>query len=512
MRMIDIRGMDGGVYTRASEDRAAGSRLEGISVAGQEDDAAERAEELGVNLVETYCDNNISASKYSTKQRKGWARMLHDLEAGRFKVLFMWENSRGSRKLREWAEFLDLVEEKKILIHVISHNRTYDPTNQHDWEALASDGVKSASESNRTSSRVRRGVKKARKLGRPLGMPPFGWMSEYDPKTGKMITWAPVGREQAVVREMYERVLSGDAILTLTRDLARRCDLPESDPAWVPRTKRGKRWQAASVRTLLLSPTHIGKYYVKSPEGRRELTQGAWGAAIDEDLWWRVHQILTDPERKMTRPGRSKHLLTNIARCSVCRSVMGASGSGSGHAVMRCLGYNEDGSPGPGGGHVSVKIEWIEDHVRDELVRRLCDRKLVSDLSAASTGEQASAQAKAAELRAELTANLALVRPGGLTVAEYLAIKEEYEPEIARLNEIGSAGMETGAIIAVELLREADAAGVLEEDLPGVMRDAIEETPIPGQRALVRALTKSITIRPGRRGARSLDPDRVEIL
>jgi site-specific DNA recombinase len=510
--MIDIRGEDGGAYVRSSVDKGAGSALEGISVSGQEDEAADCADELGVNLVEVYNDNNLSASKYAKKKRGNWDRMLADIESGRLKVIIMWELSRGSRKFSEWALFLDLIEAKGVAVHAISHSRTYDPSNHKDMEVLQQEGVKAATESNQTSMRVRRGVRKARRLGRPLGMPPFGWTSEYDSKSGKMLTWVTVPREQTVLREMYQRIVSGEAVLTLTRDLARRCDLAEGDPEWVPRSRRGHRWQMASVRTLLLSPTHVGKYWGKDEDGKKTLVQGAWEPAIEEELWWRVRQILTAPERKKTRPGSAKHLLTNIARCSVCDSVMGATRGTGRHLVLRCLGYDQDGSPGSGGGHVSIKMEWIDAYVRDEIVDRMCVGDIVADLTAETSEDQAAAWARAAEIRSDIAEMQELAQSRKIkprACADFIA---EWEPEAKRLEEQANAGLRAGALIVRELLRESKTAGITREELRQVLLRAWEKIPIQGRKDTVRALTKSVTVHPGRRGARAFDPARVEVV
>ncbi len=510
--MIDIRGADGGAYTRASSDKAAGGTLEGISVSGQEDEARDRAEELGVNLVEVYNDNNISASKYGKKKRDNWERMLADIASGRLKVIIVWELSRGSRRFSEWALFLDLIEEHGVAVHAISHDRTYDPSNHKDMEVLQQEGVKAATESNQTSMRVHRGVRKARRLGRPLGMPPFGWTSKYDPQSGKMVTWVPMEQEQRVLREMYGRIMNGEAVISLTRDLARRCDLSESDPDWVPLSRRGHRWQAAGVRKLLLSPTHVGKYWGKDENGKKALVSGAWGPGIDEDLWWRVRQILTAPERKMTRPGASKHLLTNIARCAVCESVMGATRGTGGHFILRCLGYEQDGSPGVSSGHVSVKMEWIDGYVRDEIINRMCVKGIAAELTADVNEDQAEASARAAEIRSDIAAMRELLQGRQIKPREYSDFVNEWEPEAKRLEEQATAGVEAGALIVLGMLQEADAAGLGEVELRQALLRAWDKIPVQGRKDTVRALTKSITVHPGRRGARSFDPARVEII
>ncbi|MFI8091612.1 recombinase family protein [Streptomyces sp. NPDC086080] len=69
-----------------------------------------------------YIDDGISASKYGRKKRGDFARLVKDLTSGAFTddVLIIWESSRGSRKVSEWAYLIELCEEQGKLIHVTS--------------------------------------------------------------------------------------------------------------------------------------------------------------------------------------------------------------------------------------------------------------------------------------------------------------------------------------------------------------------------------------------------------
>jgi DNA invertase Pin-like site-specific DNA recombinase len=520
--VIDLRGREAAAYVRVSDDKAAGSDLEGTSGEGQEDEAYEVAAEYGLHLPEAriFNDNDIGASSYSRKKRRDeWDKLLRCMEAGAVSVLIMWECSRGTRRHLEWANFLDLIERRHILVYAINKGRALDPRDPGDWEILAQEGVKATSEANQISTRVRRGVRKARRKGRPLGMPPFGWRSEYNDKTGKMITWLPVPGKIEIVQEMYRRFVAGETLHDIARDLNRRADLPEGDPDRAPLTKQGKHWQITSVRSVLATPTHIGKFWGAPDEnGRRKLVDGAWEGVVDEEHWWSAHSILTSPERKHSRPTKAKYLLSGIARCAECGSKMGYARNVKADPMYRCRGMNDDHTPMPrkrqpgdmGPKHAMIKMEWLDDHVRDEVIDRMCVEGLIEDLTAESSEEQAAAGAKAAEIRADIAAMGALVQSRDIRPAEFADFRATWEPEAARLEEAASAGREAGAVIVLGLLREAREAGVA--DLKKVLLRAWEDIPLQGRKDTIRALTKSVRVFPGRRGARSFDSSRVEIL
>ncbi|HEX2297580.1 MAG TPA: recombinase family protein, partial [Pseudonocardiaceae bacterium] len=120
------------------------------SLAEQHADHQRTASEHGWILgPDSYRDASISASRYSRKARDGFDRLIADLDADRFgaQMLMLWESSRGSRRVGEWVNMLDLCEQRGIRIHVFTHNRNYDPANGRDCRSLLEDAVDSEYES-----------------------------------------------------------------------------------------------------------------------------------------------------------------------------------------------------------------------------------------------------------------------------------------------------------------------------------------------------------------------------
>lgn len=524
--MIDLRGKPGSAYLRASDDKGRGTEFEEFSISGQYDDVVDIADEIGVVLPpeRIYSDNDMSASKFGkerrkTKRRDDWDKLLQAIEDNTFKVLILWECSRGSRDHLEWAQFLDLIVKKRILVYVVTKNRALDPTDSEDWEILANEGVKSASESNKISARVHRGVRRARRRGRPLGLPPFGWVSEYDQKSGKMVTWVPVEPAISLAREMVNRVAAGETLVRIAVDLNERNELPEDDPRWAPRTRRGSRWTPSAIKNVVSSPTHIGKRWIEK-DGKTTLVDGMWGSAIDEDLWWRSYNRLHSRTHRRpagaSRPGAWQYLLSGVARCGVCGAFMKSKQGERGQKALQCSGLNDDLSPKPRqvwgddtrptqGAHVTVVMLWADTLVRDTVVERMMDENIIRDLTADTGEEEAKARAAAATIRAEIETWKQLAMERAIEASEYREYKERWEPEAARLEDAAASGMRPGAATALKMLREAEEAGVVDDLLREALTRTWEKIPLHAKRDLVALFIESITVNRGRRGARQLD-------
>lgn len=124
-----------------------------------------------------YRDADRSASGYAKRTREDFARLVTDLETDEFHadVLAIWESSRGSRRVGEWVELVDICKEKDVRIWVTTHGRLYDPNNARDRRTLLEDAVDAEYESDKISERRRRSVRAAAEEGRPHGKNIYGY-------------------------------------------------------------------------------------------------------------------------------------------------------------------------------------------------------------------------------------------------------------------------------------------------------------------------------------------------
>ncbi len=295
-------------------------------------------------LGEPYAEAEaISASRFSSKRRPDFDRLCADLEAGTFgaDLLILWESSRGSRKLSEWAAFLELLEGSGVLVHVTSHGHTYDLSRPRDRRSLQEDGVDSEYESGKTSERVRRAMTGNATAGKPHGRVPYGYRRRYDPVTRKLIAQEPDPGEAAVVREMYERLRQGHSLKAIAADLNDRGVRTRPPQPCGESCKRkhehvqpgtpGREWSPQHVRNVVLRPLYgalrvhqPGKHHGTYLGPLDEATAATWPPLVDSRTFYAVRELLLSPARTTTRAGRGVHLLSMIAVCGVCGSPLSA--------------------------------------------------------------------------------------------------------------------------------------------------------------------------------------------
>ncbi|MBR7672947.1 recombinase family protein [Streptomyces daliensis] len=312
-----------------SEDGSRDSR----SVDSQHADNTEGCEEHGITLGVPYTDNGISASRFSTKSRDDFVRLVADLENDMFgaEVLVLWENSRGSRKVSEWALLIELLEAKGVRVFVTCDNRLYDPAVPADRKILQSAAIDSEQESYKTSMRNRRTAKREAQKGRPYGRAPQGYMPVYDPQTGDLVNWVENPDESHVPKQLFTRLRKGHSLRSIAKDFEKRGY----------RTRTGKPFSEQHLRDMALRPTY-GGYRGHSPKSRGnsfkakhqqvELAKATWDGLVDEETFWAVRRMLLAPERRTTRTGRAKYELTGTITCGVC----------SGKTTIKTKGYQCD--------------------------------------------------------------------------------------------------------------------------------------------------------------------------
>lgn len=291
-----------GIFGRQSRNKAK-------SIAEQIATGHAVAAENGWPVAKVY-EEGTSASRYARKRREVWRACLADIGAGAFEVLILWEASRGDRTLTSWSAFLDLCRERGVQVYVITDERLYDPSKARDWKTLATAGVDSAGESDLLSVRVKRGHDGAAAAGRPgHGRVPYGYRRTYDPRSGALVGQEPDPVAAPVVREVFTRLASGEAISAVVDDFNTR---------GVP-TAGAARWYRVRVRDLATNPTYIA---LRTHNGIAYA--GCWEPLVDPALFYAVARILGDPKRVTTRPGKARHLLSYLGTCGVCGAPLTA--------------------------------------------------------------------------------------------------------------------------------------------------------------------------------------------
>jgi site-specific DNA recombinase len=418
----------------------------------------------GWTLAGEYHDDS-SASRYRTKERDDWARLLADLAAGALDVLVLWKPARGSRDAIEWLQMLEGCRSRGTRIHVMAHRRTYDLSLPSDWETLAVEGIKSASYSDQLSEDVTRGVREAAIVGAPHGRVAFGHDAVYDPVTGR--PGRVPNAHAPIVREIIERLDKLTPISALEREFRER-GLPSPS---------GKPWRRNTIRILATNLAYIG---IRRHEGEDHRAQ--WPAIVDEEMFWRVQALLNQPERKTTRPGSAKYLLSYIATAPCGAHIQRVSGKPGALDRYACTQN----------GCVSIVRGEVDEIVEEVILGRLA----LPDARAVFTEDDTktkAAKAEASRYRAQLEeARVSYESPDGIS-ADALARKERS---------------------LLPLIKEADArarpvgtAGVLEELLSAEeLRAAWQGLEMAARRSVVALLVQVRIGPPAQRGRRTADP------
>lgn len=429
------------IYARVSKDKNERASVTDQETAGRSIIAAEGWELAGVSK-----DNDRGASRYSRGDRPGWDEVRAALGRGEFGVLILWETSRGDRKLSQWAAFLDACRDRGVLIHVISHGRTYDLKNARDYRSLAEDGVDNAYETDRHSGRVKRGINGARLRGQPHGMTPYGYRRDYHPKTGKFVTLRIEPAEAEVVREIIRRIGHYEPVKTIARDLEER-GVP--GPA-------GGGWDPSTMRYLAKNPLYTG--HLRLADG--SLKDGDWPAIITVADWNAAVVVLAG--RGGTRPGKQRHLLTGLGECHHC----------GGGLVARMRRGNPEYSCKKGCFYCPQ--EWLNEWVSEVICARLA-RPDARDLFRSDDKRSAELQIKLTELERRHEEFAVRAARGKLSATALERIEEELLPEIEAVRR------ERDALSLPPALREILTA-------PDV-RKAWAGMDIRAQRAIIAAVT-----------------------
>ncbi|MFC3982294.1 recombinase family protein [Streptosporangium jomthongense] len=418
-----------------------------------------------------YRDNDLSASRYSTKERPDWLALEKELNSGQLDVLLIWETSRAWRKLSEWVLLVDTCRDNKVLIHVTSHGRTYDPTQRRDRKTLIEEGVDSEDETEKTSERVKRAMEANRQQGRPHSRPPYGYAIEVDPTNHRAKIRVPVPELAPIVHEIIRRVARSEPVSAIAKDLnLRGIDSPSVAQGLKPHPRsQGKpQWSPAMVRKICTNEAYIGK---------RGLVDATWPPIVEdegfEELFWKANNLIKDPERKTTKPGRAKYLLAFLGRCGVCNEYLTRMGGREGPDRYKCYAAT---------GCVTIRMDWVDAAIGEAICNRLAKGDVLEQLT---TRDNKDLYAELEELRADHQTALDLRSRKKLSL---LALSQEEERILPRIEEIEKALRPVTLPQCIEDLTK-DAQGNLQ-----IIRTRWNRLDIPAKKDVVRTLIESIRI------------------
>jgi DNA invertase Pin-like site-specific DNA recombinase len=388
------------LYCRVSLDQDGTEK----SVNDQEIEGRAWVRQEGALLEErhVYRDSDRSASRFATKQRESFNRLLDDIDNGELDAVWFWELSRQQRRLDVFAKLRDLCRERGVMW--VIRDRVYDPSSYADMMAAGVLSLVAENESELTSQRVQRGKHSSAHRGRPAGKVPYGYRRIWNPETGKWERDEPLlydgnghpvdDSPAAVVREIYDRIAAGESLTKIRQDLNDRGI----------RSARGYPWDNYKIRYIALSPTYLGHrvyrvdehYTSRSGDRSKAVLPGVeaqWPPLVDPETYWTVHRILTDPKRRTTRlgPRTGQHLLTALGRCAECGGKFVRRRAPANHKrtehtwIYSCRDRN----------CVGISVVALDEYVEKVVVAWLSDPAVAADLTQNADNSAAAKQARA---------------------------------------------------------------------------------------------------------------------
>ena len=412
-----------------------------------------------------YQDNNRSAWR-KDKIRPAWEAMFADIEAGRINAAVIYHGDRLIRQPRDLERLIDMAEARGVKL--ASPTGLRDLGNRDDHFILRIEAAMACRESDNTSRRRKAQYDRWRREGkvRPGGRGGRAYGFESDG-----VTHIPA--EVAYLREMARRVLAGETVGSICRDVSARG----------ARTPAGREFEHGTMRKMLARPRYAGLM----PDGE---SKGAWEPVLDRETWERVRMVL---DVKAARFGYATNarrwLLSGIAVCGAPKDDGGTCGAPMRMKPSKGRG-REDYAKGyacdaEGCGKVYRNAPHLDAYVASCVIARLANPL--------NPGGRPPAEDHAAEW-AILSRERA---DADDLLADYKASAGRARSLMARLDQIDARMAELRA-------RDAgDSRARLLERYAGLTREQWEDddlTPLPVRRALVSACFRVVVLPASGRG------------
>ena len=459
------------VYVRISQDRTEA----GLGVGRQLADCRKWAQDNGVQVAEVYEDNDISA--YGGKVRPAYRQLCSDLRDGVRDGVIVWKPDRLHRSPRELEDFIDIMESTGAeYVSVLGGNWDLSTSSGRTIARIL--GAVARQESDDKSERISRKHLELAQQGKPKGGGSRGF--------GYTIDYKVIPAEAVVVKELAKRVLAGEALGALCREL---------DARGVSTVKGGK-WRATSLKDLLISHRIAGlRVHRGNVVGKAQ-----WEPIISVHESARLRTLLTDPARRSTRPPRS-YFLTGLVVCGRCGSPMTGVAHMQARSKAKARGEKTrryicvSGSSRKGCGGTMISADRLEEFISESIFDVLDSAEAIVALNA-----------------------------GGSNLVDAEVAQKELEDDFLQLDEFATmlgqrdlTPQEWKAATAPVKARIAEnekRLAAVEGPLPAIDPKARENWatyPAPRRRAIVAAYAETITIGPGTNTGPKFDRGRISV-
>ena len=323
----------GAAYIRVSDERQ-----DEYSPDSQLKKIREYAAREGYYIPDEYVFYDDGISGRTVKKRGDFNRMIGMAKEKDhpFETIFVWKFSRFARNQEEAMVYKNLLRKHGTSVVSVS-----EPVPEGPFGSLIERIIEWMDEfySINLAAEVTRGMTEKASRGEPNTPPPFGYYM-------KDKRWYPDEEAAKIVREVFERFVSGEGMRSIAMDLGKRG----------VRTKFGGMPENRFIDFMLNNPTYIGMIRW-SLDGTRAVSKrdyhnesvmivpGQHEPIISVELWEAAQERIKELHKKYPKNARREqqveYMLKGLVRCSACGSTLaaGAMGKRDKCRSIQCCNY-----------------------------------------------------------------------------------------------------------------------------------------------------------------------------
>lgn len=351
--------MRAAIYLRISQDRTG----EEAGVTRQLEDCVKLVDALHWTLVETFTDNDVSATNRK-KVRKEYKRLLASVKAGELDAIVCWHPDRLYRDPRDLEELIDTIEKQKITVRPVQAGELDLSTASGRGMARILGSI-SKMEGELKSERWRRSVRQRRENGQVHNFGPRLFGYHRDGTINKT--------EADLIRVIATALIEGESLRGLTKKVNELGAV----------TTLGNPWSTQGLKATLTNRRLTGASVLNGDV----VGVGQWEPILDDETFEQVQAIFKVRREAGPRPPRVS-LLLGVVHCGLCETPLKSGRLGPSHGKRRIYRCSAPPS-GQGCGKISVGAEPVEEYVEDVAKSRAADaavRARVNALSEAAGG------------------------------------------------------------------------------------------------------------------------------
>lgn len=429
-------------YVRVSTD----DQME-LSPDSQMEKIREYAAKNGLLLLSEYIFHDDGISGRAAEKRPGFQQMIATAKdpSHPFDTIIVWKFSRFARNQEE-SIFYKSILRSKCKVDVVSVS---EPLIAGPFGSLIERIIEWMDEfySVRLAEEVKRSMTVNAKNGTLQATPSFGYRVE-----NRQLVIVP--EEAEIVREIFRRFISGDAMFRIAKDLSARG----------VRTHRGNQFENRTIDYILNNPVYLGKLRW-TPTGRTRrnfknedsiISAALHEPIIDAETWGAAQARCAELKKSYKRYGKPsserKHWLCGVVRCSAC----GATLIWANPHFMKCNNY----AHGRCTTTQHIAVEALEESFLAQLQHDLTFSESVACVVQAA--KPAHSAQRLQQQRARIVSRIDRLRESYLdgveTLETYKAARQQMQ---AQLDDLDAQIAESAAVPVVDtaaLLRNAIAA------------------------------------------------------